>query len=159
MGFKAERLYQKRVKERLFDYSIFDMNKQYYTLNIGYPDIHRHFCYKGCSGLNNELLDSTVLPADFGQFIFWEEQKQPVNLRYGFWGKKLWFFGRGDLQKVRPRGISDTIMDIRQWMYSGVKMYPSVSSIYMDDQFIIFNLDERVFNVNREFILRHFDEE
>jgi hypothetical protein len=158
-GFWGERGYQRRVEDRLFDYPIFDVNRTYMTLNLGYPDIHRHFCYDGCYGFNNELLDASVLPADFGQFIFWDEQKQPVNMRYGFWVKKLWFVGRGDPVELRPRHIDDKIRNIRQWMYSGVKKYPSASSIYMDDQFIIFNLDEHLFNISREYILNHFDKD
>lgn len=155
-GFWGERLFQKRVESRLFDYPLFDIDRNYLTLNLGYPDVHRHFCYKNCYGFNNEILDATVLPADFGQFIFWDEQRQPVNARYGFWVKKLWFVGRGDLNKMRPYDVDSEVKSIRQWMYSGSKIYPSASSIYMDKQFIIFNFDEQLFNANREYILNSF---
>ena len=159
LGFWGERLFQKRVGNRLADYPLFDIDKTYVTLNLGYPDLHRHFCYNDCYGFNNELLDATVLPADFGQFIFWDERQQPVNVRYGFWNKRLWFVGRGVLKDMRPHDIDSEVTSIRQWMYSGVKMYPSSSAIYIDDQFLIFNFDEHIFNISREYILGRLEKE
>ena len=157
LTFRSERLFQKRVAERLFSLPDFDINQKYATLNLGYPDFSHHFCIPDCHGFDNELLSHTVLPADFGPAIFWDEIKNPVTHRYGYWSQTLWtVYGNRKL----PTTFSYTPEDIaklRHWMYFTAQKYPHKGAIYLNSHLIVFNFDNIFFNKNKENILRNLN--
>ena len=155
LSFKSERLFQKRVEERLFSYSNFNLNEDYVTLSLGYPGFHQRFCYKNCQGFNNEVLDSTILPAEFGSVIFWDEVRNPLVAKYGVWGNQLWFVRDPSLKNRELRDINIDVKDMRYWMYLKAKTYPNTDGIYMGNKFIIFNFDDLFFNRYRETIARN----
>ena len=155
LAFKSERLFQKRVEERLFSYSNFNLNEDYVTLSLGYPGFHQRFCYKNCQGFNNEVLDSTILPAEFGSVIFWDEVRNPLVAKYGVWGNQLWFVRDPSLKNRELRDINIDVKDMRYWMYLKAKTYPNTDGIYLGNKFIIFNFDDLFFNRYRETIARN----
>ena len=147
--FNLERLYHKRVEERLFYQPNFDINGSYATLNFGYPDFLSHVCSDGCPNFNNEILDNTTLPADLGYILFWDEIKSPVALKFGIWGKKFWKITDPILKNDWQQDQQSNKQDINMWLYLQSKIYPHQESIYVDDKYILMNLDESDFNKNR----------
>jgi len=150
LGFYSERLFHKRVDEKLFSYPKFDLNNHYMVLNFGYPKLHHHFCYDGCKGFNNDVLDNTVLEAYFGDVIFWDEVAKPRITKLGAWGGLMYFVGE------TPSNMSiyaDNVADLRYWAYVNARRYPAETGIYVDDQFLFFMFDKMFFDTNREMVL------
>ncbi|MBR1373575.1 hypothetical protein IJ556_03885 [bacterium] len=155
LAFKTERLFQKRVEERLFTFTDFNLANDYSTLNFGYPNFHHRFCYLGCRGFDNELMSATVLPADFGTAIFWDEIKSPVVARYGIWNNRLWFVADPHLKNLQQPITAENLYNLRRWMYMKAKKYPSSEGIFIDNKMIVFYFDDIFFNKNREMALHH----
>ena len=153
LAFNGENLFHKRVKERLFSYPQFDFKRHYITLNIGYPDFHRQFCYKNCQGFNNELLDSTVLPADFGKVIFTDETNNPVSNRLGYWGKQLYFVTEKSNLTLASYVSENELSDMRYYLYKNSLSYPEERAVYINHNLIVFNLEQLSFYKEREDIL------
>ena len=147
--FNLERMYHKRVEERFFDHSTFNVNGCYATLNFGYPDFMKHVCADGCPNFNNEILDNTVLPADLGYVLFWDEVKNPVSLKFGIWGKTFWKVTDPALKNDWHKKQKSNHQDINMWLYLQSKPYPNQESIYIDDKYILMNLEKMDFNQNR----------
>ncbi len=154
LTFQSERLFQKRVAERLFSLSDFDINKEYATLNFGYPNFHHHFCLPDYPGFDNELFSATVMPADFSSVIFWDETKNPSFLRYGYWSQRLWTvkdkYSLNKTLSYTPKEIAE----LRQWTYFKAQKYPHQNGIYLNNSLIMFYFDDTFFNKNRESIIR-----
>lgn len=153
LGFKTERLYQKRLEERLFFHPEFDIDRQYVTLNLGYPDFRRRFCADGFCFFNNDLLASTVLPADLGEVLFWDDVRTPVAAKFGVWGKRLWLVSDTRLEGVFSSLKEEQVRLLRFWMYMEAKSYPNESGIYVNEEILVLNLEEAVFNQDREVFL------
>jgi hypothetical protein len=147
--FNLERLYHKRIETRFFDYPNFNINGSYATLNFGYPDFMKHVCADGCPSFNNEILDNTVLPADLGYVLFWDEVKNPVSLKFGIWGKTFWKVTDPVLKNELEKNKVSNSQEINIWLYLQSKPYPSREGIYIDNKYILMNLDKSYFNQNR----------
>lgn len=154
-AFQSERLFQKRVEERLFSLPDFDINREYATLNFGYPDFHRHFCIPDCSGFDNELLSHTILPADFGSIIFWDEIKKPTILRYGYWSQRLWIVHDKHTAYKTFSYTEEEMAKLHQWMYFSAQKYPHKEAIYLNNSLLLFYFDSIFFNRNKEDIFRN----
>lgn len=155
--FNLERIYHKHIEERFFDYPKFDINGSYATLNFGYPDFMLHVCLDGCPNFNNEILDSTTLPADLGYILFWDEVKNPVALKFGIWGKSFWKVIDPQLKNDWETKQKSNAQDINMWLYMQSKTYPSKESIYIDDKYILMNLDKFFFNQNTGLLSREIE--
>ena len=152
--FNLERLYHKRIEARFFYQPNFDINGNYATLNFGYPNFLSHVCLDGCPNFNNEILDNTILPADLGYVLFWDEVKSPVALKFGIWGKKFWKITDPVLKNDWQQDQQSNKQDINIWLYLQSKIYPHQDSIYIDDKYILMNLEELNFNQNRGLLSR-----
>ncbi|MCM1322693.1 MAG: glucosyltransferase domain-containing protein [Acetobacter sp.] len=150
LKFRAERLYHTRLLERIFFHPNFDVTRSYVSLSVGYPNFKEHICGERCSQFDNEVLSYTVMPADLISALFWDDMHNPVSdSRMGVWGKRLWFVGAFVL---KPEDIATKVRDIRWWMYREAEAYPSLNSLYIDDAYLIMNLDELFFNQSKEII-------
>ena len=152
--FNLERLYHKRIEERFFDYPLFNLDGSYATLNFGYHDFLPHICGDGCSNFNNEILDNTILPADLGYTLFWDEVKSPVSLKFGIWGRTFWKVADPVLKNDWTTTQKSNQQDINMWLYMQSKTYPSPESIYIDNKYILMNLDKAFFNQNKGLLSR-----
>lgn len=157
LSFHAERLFHKRVEERLFSFQEFSLDNDYLSLSLGYPNFHHHFCYNDCQKFNNELLSATVMPADFGQVIFWDEIKNPLIAKYGVWNNKLWLVIDRHLKNFTSQDLTSNLNNLRLWMYIKAQNYPHQNSIFIDNKLIVFNFDDVFFNKNKETVLRSLD--
>jgi hypothetical protein len=147
--FNIERLFQKRVEERLFYYPQFDIKGAYATLAFSYPNFKAHVCLDGCPNFDNEILDNTILPADFGYILFWDEVANPVSIKFGIWGKTFWYVNDPILKNVQITPAFHNRQNISYWTYIQSKPYPHEQSIYVDDKYILMNFNELFFNQNR----------
>ena len=148
--FYSERLFQKRVEEKLFAYPSFDLKNKYITLNFGYPKFQQHFCYNDCKGFNNDVLDKTVLEAYFGQVIFWDEVMQPSVIKLGVWGGIMYLV---DSSLGQRDVFQDNVQNIRYWAYMNAEKYPFKTALYVDNVFLIFVFDKIFFDKNKEIVL------
>jgi hypothetical protein len=155
--FNLERIYHKHIEERFFDYPKFDINGSYATLNFGYPDFLSHVCLNGCQNFNNEILDNTILPADLGYVLFWDEVTSPVSLKFAVWGKSFWKVTDPILKNDWKNDAETNSQDINMWLYLQSKTYPSKESIYIDDKYILMNLDKSFFNQNKGLLSRELE--
>jgi len=155
--FNLERIYHKRIEERFFDYPKFDINGSYATLNFGYPDFLSHVCLDGCPNFNNEILDNTILPADLGYVLFWDEVTSPVSLKFAVWGKSFWKVTDPILKNDWENDAETNNQDINMWLYMQSKTYPSPESIYIDNKYILMNLDKAFFNQNKGLLSRELE--
>ena len=146
LGFRAERVFHKRLVENITLRSNYQNERKYVTLSVGYPDFRHRYCVENCAYLENEFLSSVVLPTDLGLVIFWDENVQQTAARLGFWNNQLWFVPSFNLDNAFLQANEKNLYDLRQWLSIYVKKYPNPLSIYLDDTYIIFNLDEILFN-------------
>ena len=151
--FRIERLFQKRVGERISLQPQFKIKANYAALAFSYPDFKTQVCPKGCPNLNNEILDDTVLPADLGYVLFWDEVENPISIKFGIWGKTFWRVNDPVLKNTKITPNADNIQNISYWVYIESKPYPFEKSIYVDDKYILMNFDELFFNQNRGLLL------
>lgn len=156
LGFKAERLAHTRLAERIVQNPSFNPQQKYAFLNIGIPHYKQHF-YTGKTILDdNELLSILTLPADLGETLFWEEEYNPIAIKFGVWEKRLWRVNNPRFQ-TPPASYFNTndevFSQLRYWMYMDSAAYPNDKSIYIDNQYIFLVIDKKIFNKNKELIL------
>ena len=147
--FKVERLFHKRLEENIVLHPNFDIKGGYGSLNFGYPDFFSHVCKNNCQNYRNEVLDNLVLPSDLGYVLFWDEIKNPVSLKFGIWGDLFWRVYDPFLRNTWNAEKDDKIQDISMWLYVQAKQYPHQRSIYVDNKYLLLNLDEMFFYRNR----------
>lgn len=157
--FNLERLYHKRLENRFFEHQNFNIKGSYATLNFGYPDFLTHVCIDGCPNFNNEILDNIMLPADLGYVLFWDEVKSPVSIKFGIWGKTFWKVTDPVLKNDWETVQKSNKQDINIWLYLQSKTYPSKESVYIDNKYILMNLDKPFFDQNRGLLSREIEKQ
>ncbi len=161
LGFKAERLTHTRLTERIVQNPSFNPQQKYAFLNLGIPYYKQRF-YSGKTTMeDNELLSILTLPADLGETLFWEEESNPIALKFGVWENRLWRVQNSRFQ-IPPSAHFNTNDDLfsrlRYWMYMDSAAYPSDKSIYIDEQYIFLVINQTIFNKNKELILSKMKE-
>ena len=161
LGFIAGRMHQKRLIDTVVSNPNYEESHEYISLSFGQPNFREKFYHDKYN--TGELLGlNLVFEFDVINFLFWEEEKSPVVVGAGISGNTVLRVDRNGGEKWKNleywRNNPQNMENIRFWLYTKAKSYPSYDSVYADDKYMILVLDPLVFYKHRELVARALDE-
>lgn len=154
LGFKGGRLFHTRLLERITQNENFDIEKKYMTIVFGQPNFSLRYYDLNYAVSEGELVGTLSLPFQLVEILFWEEMHNPVDLRAGIWDSLLYTLGN---KAERYKNLPLNVQAMRYWGYMEAKTFPNLSSVYVDDRFILLDLDELFFLRHREMAFNWID--
>ena len=98
---------------------------------------------------------------DVANYLFWEEKVSPVIIGAGISGRSVLRVDRGGKDKWHNPDYwtnnPSNMENIRFWLYTKAKPYPSFDSVYVDDKYLLLVLDKLTFNKHKELVGRLLD--
>lgn len=160
MGFVAGRLFQKRLLDTLIFNKDFNEKGDYISLSFGQPNFREKF-YKDDINTGEMLGLNMVFEFDVVNFLFWEEEKSPVIIGAGISGPGILRVDRDAGEKWKNASYwlnnPSNMENIKFWLYTKAKPYPSYDSVYVDDKYLLLVLDRLTFDKNKELVARKLD--
>ena len=102
-----------------------------------------------------------VFEFDVVNFLFWEEEKSPVIIGAGISGPGILRVDRDAGEKWKNASYwlnnPSNMENIKFWLYTKAKPYPSYDSVYVDDKYLLLVLDRLTFDKNKELVARKLD--
>ena len=160
MGFISGRLYQKRLLDTVLYNDNFKFDGDYISLNFGQPNFRSRF-YKDEYNTGEVVGLNLVFEFDVANYLFWEEKVSPVIIGAGISGRSVLRVDRGGKDKWHNPDYwtnnPSNMENIRFWLYTKAKPYPSFDSVYVDDKYLLLVLDKLTFNKHKELVGRLLD--
>lgn len=161
LGFLSGRLYQKRLLETVVKNNNYDKDVEYISLNFGQPNFRKRF-YND-KYMTGELIGyEMVFNFDVANYLFWEENRNQVIIGGRIDGASLLMVNRDEGNEKWQNGTYwknnlENMKNIRYWLYTKAKPYPSDDAVYIDDKYMLLVLDPLIFYKKRELVINNLD--
>ena len=154
-------MYQKRLLDTIVLNENYNKDAEYISVNFGQIDFKERFY---SDKLNTDEILGYKLSFDFdvAKNLFWEENQSQVIVSTRIDGNVLLFINRDMGNKKWREGTywknnTDSINNIKYWLYKDAKPYPSDNFAYIDDKYMILIIDPLIFYKYRELVIRGLD--